>query len=150
MFQGVWTKDALKEHADPFGREVFDEDVPNDNHGSPKLELNSAVSWMRGVTGGNKEFLELERNSLVEYRRQVCNLPLLHFRDVAGSFAIEYGSGLDGNEITVARNMCLPMEVLGQLRLGIDLGHLSTRKKKRPKRRKKERKINQLEKAGIG
>ena len=64
---GAWTKGALKEHTDPFGKEVFDEDVSIDNHGSPKLELNGAASWMTRITGGSKEFLELERNSPDEY-----------------------------------------------------------------------------------
>lgn len=32
LVQGVWTKGALKEYNDPFGKEVLDEDVPNDNH----------------------------------------------------------------------------------------------------------------------
>ena len=133
-------------------------------------------------------------------------MPLLHFRDVASSFAVKHGNGLDGNVITEIKNTCLPyllvwdqdelskevadtvnssfrlqvstvnhirlgtadhvlqlktefdwtaierggciglefdkvspMEVLGQLRPRIDLGHLRTRKKKRLRRRKKER-----------
>ena len=56
-------KGELKEHLDSFGKEVLDGDVPNHNHGSPKLELNDAVNRM--ITRGNKEFLELERNFVV-------------------------------------------------------------------------------------
>ncbi|XP_052203999.1 protein DETOXIFICATION 31-like [Diospyros lotus] len=34
--------------------------------------------------------------------------PSINVEDVAGSFAVEYGSGMDGNEITAIKNTCLP------------------------------------------
>ena len=64
--QGVWAKGELKEHTGSFGKEVPDEDVPNDTHGSLKLELNDAVSWMIEMTKGIQEFLELEKNYLTK------------------------------------------------------------------------------------
>ncbi|XP_052189173.1 uncharacterized protein LOC127799296 [Diospyros lotus] len=68
LVQGVWAKGELKEHTNSFGK-VLDEDVPNDNHGSPKLELNDAVNQMTGITRGSKGFLELERSSPTEMEK---------------------------------------------------------------------------------
>ena len=55
------------------------------------------------------------------------------------------GSGCSGLEL----DQVASIEVLGQIIPRIDLGNLRT-KKKRPRRIKKERRIKQTEKAGIG
>ena len=54
------------------------------------------------------------------------------------------GSGCFGVEL----DEVFPMGVLGQLRPGIDLGNLRT-KTKRPRKRKNEREMKQIERAGI-
>ena len=54
-----------------------------------------------------------------------------------------------GGCIKLELDEVFPMGVLGQLRPRIDLGNLRT-KMKRPKRRKKERRMKQIERVGIG
>ena len=58
-----------------------------------------------GVVGAPSSKAHKQPSS--KYLRQVRNFPLLHFQDVVGNFAIEHGSGLDGNAITAARDTCL-------------------------------------------
>ena len=55
----------------------------------------------------------------------------------------------EGGCIGLELDEVFPMEVLGQLRPGIDLGNLRM-KMERPRRRKKERRMKQIERAGIG
>ena len=62
---------------------------------------------------------------------------------------LDWIATIEGDCIGLEFDEVFPMEVLGQLRLGIDLGKLRMKMKK-PRRRKKERGIKQIERAGIG
>ena len=62
LIQDVQTKEDSKEQPDSFGKEVFDENVLDDNLGSLDQEMIDAVNQMTGVNGGYREFLELEIN----------------------------------------------------------------------------------------
>ena len=90
-----------------------------------------------------------------EYPRQISNPPLLHFEDAVDIFqcaaVVHHGGvGTTVAGIELELYQIAPIEVLGRITTGIDLGHLRTRKKKRPKRRKREGRMKPKVKVGIG
>lgn len=109
----------------------------------PPLLVLDNNELLMGVTNTDSLYVGLQV-SVIKY---VCPEVVVHVHrletkldwiTITGSGCIEF----ELDEI-------FPMEVLGQLRLGIDIGNLRM-KMKRPQRRKKERGMKPIEKAGIG
>jgi len=65
LVQSVWTKEELKEHSNTFGKEVVDEDDPDNNLRSPKQEMLEAFNRLLGMIEDTKESLESESDSAV-------------------------------------------------------------------------------------
>ena len=90
-----------------------------------------------------------------EYPRQICNPLLLHFEDAVDIFqcaTMVHHGGVGTNVVGIELELyqIAPIEVLGRITTGIDLGHLRTRKKKWPRRRKREGRMKLKVKVGIG
>ena len=148
--------------------------------GKDEVHIAATEKSLAGIKVAADPNSKAHRQPGTVYPRQVYSFPMLYVQGVVDIAETEEGHGMNGNRVEVAMEVgmssflvldggiecnwtaiaglgCVGLEldkvssagVLRQLSLGVNLENLQTKKKK-PRRRKKERGMTGIEKAGIG